>query len=74
MEINKQNFDEVCILVQNGFKIIGVGKSGITLEYQYGTADDAKDAISNGCKLCSASNCNPKAESTDPAEIYAEIT
>lgn len=74
MEITHQNFDKVCILVKNGFQIIGENKSGITIEYEYGTADDAKLAIAHGCKICMANNCHPEAETTDPAEIYAKIS
>lgn len=74
MEITHQNFEKICILAQNGFEIIGVNNSGITLEYKYGTADDARSAISNGCSQCKAVNCHPEAENTDPAEVYAKIS
>lgn len=74
MEINQQNFQDICVLYQNGFEIIGRTSRGVVLQYSTATANDASCAILIGCKLCSATNCNAQAEDTDPAEIYAKIS
>lgn len=75
MKIDQQNFQDVCVLYQNGFVIKGRTANGVILEYCTASANDAGNAIKTACKrMCKAANCKPVAEDTDPAEIYAEIS
>lgn len=79
MEIEKYNFDDLCLLVQNGFQIVGVTNGGVVIEYSSAAVDAqqlAQRAIDNCCKNCPyfrSGNCDPSADDTTPATIYAKL-
>jgi len=80
MEINKQNFDNICVLVQNGFEIVGLDDSGITIEYSTAVENAqklAELAITNGCDQCQChapkGNCHPTVDDSVPATIYSKL-
>ncbi len=77
MEINQANFQSLCLLLEreNGYRINGRTSTGVMLVKDNQTSSTARRDLAKVCKHCGCHkvNCQPEAESTDPAEIYAYI-
>lgn len=79
MEISRHNFERLCLLIKyEDYKVNGFCSTGIMLQKRDVTARNASLSIKNVCNKCGChrteGNCNPTPETTDPAEIFAEIS